>query len=49
MRRDQVQGVAIPTVDISELRIAKTNGVLQHGLKYRLRIAGRTADNPEHL
>jgi hypothetical protein len=44
-----VEGVAIPAVYVSELRIANTDGVLQHGLKYRLGIAGITADDPEHL
>ena len=33
MRRNKVQGIAIPTVDVSELGIAEADGVLQHGLR----------------
>jgi hypothetical protein len=49
LRRNQVQGVTIPTVDISELPIAEAKGVLQHGLEHRLKITRRPADNPKHL
>ena len=40
MRRHEVQGVAIPAMDISKLRVAEADGVLQHGLEHRLKIAG---------
>jgi hypothetical protein len=36
-------------VDISELRIAKTDGIFQHGLEHWLRITRVAADNPKHL
>ena len=49
MRRNEVQGVAVPTIDISKLGVADADGVLQHGCKHRLKIAGRAADDLEHL
>ena len=49
MRRDNVQGITIPTVDVSDLGIAKPDRVPQRGLKHRLRIAWRTSDNLEYL
>ncbi len=49
MRRNEVHGVAIPAMDISKLGIADADGILQHGCKDRLKIAGRTADNLKHL
>ena len=36
MRRNEVQGVAIPAIDISKLGVADADGVLQHGCKHRL-------------
>ena len=36
-------------IDIAELGIADANGILQHGRKHWLKIAGRAADNLEHL
>ena len=49
MRCHEVQGVAIPAMDISKLGVAEADGVLQHGLEHRLKIARGTADNMEHL
>ena len=49
VRRDEVQGVAVPAVDISKLGVADADRILQHGCKHRLKIAGRAADNLEHL
>ena len=49
MRRDEVQGIAIPAIDISKLGVADADGFLQHGCKHRLKIAGRAADDLEHL
>ena len=49
MRRHEVQGVAIPAMDISKLGVANADGILQHSRKHRLKIAGRAADNLEHL
>ena len=40
MRRHEVQGVAIPAIDISKIGVADTDGILQHGCKHRLKIAG---------
>ena len=49
MCRDEVQGVAIPAVDIAEFGVADADGFLQHGRKHRLKIARRAADDLEHL
>ena len=49
MRRHEVQGIAIPAMDISKLGVADADGILQYGCKHRLKIAGRAADNLEHL
>ena len=49
MGRDEVQGVAVPAKDTSELGVADTNGFLQHGRKHRLKIAGRAADDLKYL
>jgi hypothetical protein len=49
MRPDEVQGITVPAVDISEGGVADASGLLQHGGEYRLRIAGRAADDLEYL
>ena len=49
MRCDEVQSVTVPAIDISKLGVADADGVLQHGFEHRLKIAGRAADNLEHL
>jgi len=49
MGRDKDKVVFLPTIDISDPGIADANGILQHGLKHRLKIAGRTAYNVEHF
>ena len=49
MCRNEVQGIAVPAIDISEVGVADANGFLQHGRKHRLKIAGRAADDLEHL
>ena len=49
MRRNEVQGFPIPEMDISKLGIADANRIRQHCVKHRLEIAGRAADDPEHL
>ena len=41
MRRNEVQGVAVPAVNISKLGVANADSILQHGRKHRLKIAGR--------
>ena len=49
MRRNKVQGLAIPAIDISKFSVADAYRILQHGRKHRLKIAGRAADNLKHL
>ena len=49
MRRNEMQGVTIPAVDISKLGVTDADSILQHGCKHRLKIAGRAADDLEHL
>ena len=44
-----VQSLAVPAGDNAELGLADADGVLQHGGKYRLQIAGGAGDNLEHL
>ena len=41
----EVQRLAIPAIDISECGVADTDGVLQHGFKYRLKVAGGACDH----
>jgi hypothetical protein len=47
--RNNVQGITIPTVEVSEQGIAKSDGVFQHGLEYWLRIVRVATDNSKHL
>ena len=49
MRCKQMQGFAVPAVDIPKRSVADANGVLQHRSKHRLQIAGRAADDLKHL
>ena len=41
MRRDEVEGIAFPTKDISKLCVADAHSIVEHGLEYRLKIARR--------
>src|SRR5271169_1479522 len=49
MRRNEVEGVTIPAMNISKLGIADADRIPQHGRKHPLKIAGRAADNAQHL
>ena len=49
MRCKKMQSLAIPAVDIAKFCIADADGILQHGRKDRLKIAGRATDDLEHL
>ena len=49
MRRNKVQSLAVPAIDIAELGVADADGILQHCFKHRLKFAGRAADNLQHL
>ena len=49
VRRDNAKDVTIPDVDVSKFGIADPRGTLQYGRKYRLKIARRTANDPEHF
>ena len=49
MGREDVRLLTIPTIDVPKGGVAKPNGFLQHGGKYRLKITRGTADNLEHL
>ena len=44
MRRNEVEGIAFPAIDISKLGVADADSILQHGRKYRLKIAGRATE-----
>src|SRR5208282_862244 len=49
VRRKQVYGLTVPTVDIPKRGVADANSVLQHRRKHRLKIAGRATDNLKNL
>ena len=49
MRRREAKGVAVPAVDAAKHGVADAYRFLQHGFKDRLKIAGRAADNLQHL
>ena len=49
MRCDEAEDAAVAPIDISKLGVAYAYRFLQHGFKYRLKIAGRDADDLEHL
>ena len=49
MGREDVRLLTIPPVDVPKGGVAKPNGFLKHGGKYRLKIAGGATDNLEHL
>ena len=45
----RAQAVAVPTIDVAELRVADADRILQHGRKHRLKIARRAADDLQHF
>ena len=49
MRRDEVQGLAVPAEDIPEVGVANPRSILEHGRKHWLKVARRAADNLKHL
>jgi hypothetical protein len=49
MCRYQAQDITVPAMDVSEIGVAGADGILQHGLEYRLKIARRAADNLKHV
>jgi hypothetical protein len=49
VNRDRADPTRLAQEQISGIRLADTVGVVEHGLKYWLQIAGRTADNLQHL
>jgi hypothetical protein len=48
-RRTNAKEFALVEPEIAELGSTDSNGILQHGCKYRLKIARRAADSLEHL
>ena len=49
MRRNEVEGVAVPTVDVSERGIAERTAFASMAWKHRLKITRRATDNLKHL
>ena len=49
MRRNEEQDVILPTEDNSKPGVADANGVLQHGCKHRLEVAGRATNDLKNL
>ena len=45
----ELEALAVPAVDIPKLSVTDADGFLQHGGKHWLKIAGRAADDLEHL
>ena len=48
-QRSRVEEFPIKPEQCTELGLADTGGVLQHGLKHGLQLARRSADNLQHL
>jgi hypothetical protein len=49
MRRNEVEDLAVPSPDFSELGVADPYGIFQHGFKYWLKVAWGAADNLQHI
>src|SRR5271155_3731661 len=49
MRRDEMQSMAIPAIDISKRGVADANGFLQHRCEHWFKIAGGAADDLKNL
>ena len=49
MRRHEAKSVAVPAVDAAKLGVADPYGFLQHSRKHGVDIAGRAANDLEHL
>ena len=45
----QIEEVVVIQEQDAEFRVANPNGVLQHGLEYRLKLARRARDDAQHL
>jgi hypothetical protein len=48
-RRDKAELLSLPKIERAKLGVAYADGLLQHGCKHRLKIAGRAADDLEDL
>jgi hypothetical protein len=44
MQGNELESLAISTVHVRKLNFTDVHGILQDSIKYRLQIAGRTAD-----
>src|SRR5262249_55590128 len=49
MRRDGAKAVALAEVERAELSLADASGILEYGLEYWLKLAGRTRNYPKHF
>ena len=49
VRRNEVQGVAFPSVDIPKCGVTDADCLLQHGCKHPLKITGGTTNNLKHV
>ena len=49
VHRNYSEFTALEQHQIAELGLAKLGCILEHGLEYRLQLAGRTADDLEHF
>src|SRR5262249_11714982 len=49
VRGNHAEAISVAEIEIAELGLAEPRRVLKQGLKYRLKLAGRAADDTEHL
>ena len=49
MQRNDAKCISLAEIQIAELGLADARRVLQHGLEHRLQLAGRAADDLQHL
>ena len=49
MHRNGTESISLAEVHRAELGFTQPRGILEHGLEYRLQLAGRAADDPKHL
>jgi len=49
MRRNELQSIAIPAIDIAESGVADVDSLLQHGCKYWLEVTRRATDDLKDL
>jgi len=49
VRGNHAEAVSVAEIEIAELCLAKSHGVLQHRLEHRLQLAGRARNDLQHI